>query len=146
MKFDTLFNNVFITEQDDLVPGTDATPEAPTTDAAPVPPSDGVPTPDNYNVEPAPVSASAGNVSSVKEFVIKLEDYADSLNGVDGDSLQKLVNDLDRKNSLFEGISRETSSDIIKLAELSVSLSEKLKGFIINSAKRSRDIALSQGN
>jgi hypothetical protein len=142
MKFNTLYNNVFITEQDETMPNPDV--------AADVPPSpvtsDGVPSPDNYSVEPAPVTVSSGNINTVKEFVVKLEEYADSLNGVDNESLQKLVNDLDRKNSLFEGISRETSSDIIRLAELSVSLSEKLKGFIINSVKRSRDMASLQGN
>jgi hypothetical protein len=42
---------------------------------------------------------------------------------------------------LFQGISRETSSDIIKLAEQARQLAEILKGFVINSAKRQRDIA-----
>jgi hypothetical protein len=52
-----------------------------------------------------------------------------------------MVTDMDRTGSLFQGISRETSSDIIKLAEQTRQLAEILKGFIINSAKRQRDIA-----
>jgi hypothetical protein len=72
---------------------------------------------------------------------MKLDEFADSLNGVDSGSLQQMVTDMDRAGSLFQGISRETSSDIIKLAEQTRQLAEILKGFIINSAKRQRDIA-----
>jgi hypothetical protein len=143
MKFDNLFNTVFITEQEDIsVPaeadeiGTEVTPEEP------VPSEDGgIPTPDNYDVEPAPVAQVAGDAGSVKNYIMKLEEFADNLNGVDNGSLQQMVTDMDRAGSLFQGISRETSSDIIKLAEQTRQLSEILKGFIINSAKRQRDIA-----
>jgi hypothetical protein len=75
---------------------------------------------------------------------MKLEEFADSLNGMDTGSLQQMVTDMDRAGSLFQGISRETSSDIIKLAEQTRQLSEILKGFIINSAKRQRDLAAGQ--
>ena len=147
MKFDKLFRNVFITEQDELpAPTTDDTDlTTDTTSEAPSPDeNNGVPVPDNYDVEPAPISSPTGDSGSVKEFISKIESFAEELNGVDGNSLQQIVNDLDRPGSLFQGISRETSSDIIKLAEQAVRLSEILKGFIISSAKRQRDIAAGQ--
>jgi hypothetical protein len=139
MKFDSLFKTVFITEQDDVaLPEDDLTPAA---DETPAPESDGVPMPDNYDVEPAPVAQPTGDAGSIKNYIMKLDEFADTLNGVDTGSLQQMVTDMDRAGSLFQGISRETSSDIIKLAEQSRQLSEILKGFIINSAKRQRDIA-----
>lgn len=150
MKFDALYRNVFITEQegipapspeDEAAQGVDEiTPEEPG-DAV----GNEVPVPDNYDVEPAPVSAPGGDAGSIKNYISKLEEFADSLNGVDTGSLQQMVTDMDRVGSLFQGISRETSSDIIKLAEQTRQLSEILKGFIINSAKRQRDIASGQG-
>ena len=148
MKFDSLFKTVFITEQDEAaLPDAEIAPEeTPATETpAPAPETDGVPVPDNYDVEPAPVATPAGDAGSLKNYIVKLDEIADTLNGVDSDSLQKLVTDMDRTGSLFQGISRETSSDIIKLAEQARQLSEILKGFIINSAKRQRDIAAGQG-
>ena len=148
MKFDTLYRNVFLTEQEDTItpeeqpvpPEVPAGEEEPGTDTA----VDGVPMPDNYDVEPAPIAQPAGDAGSIKNYIMKLEEFADSLNGVDTGSLQQMVTDMDRAGSLFQGISRETSSDIIKLAEQTRQLSEILKGFIINSAKRQRDLAAGQ--
>ena len=146
MKFDALYRNVFITEQE--IPGVpsedepidDITTDEPTPETT----EDGIPMPDNYDVEPAPVAPIAGDAGSIKNYIMKLEEFADSLNGVDSGSLQQMVTDMDRAGSLFQGISRETSSDIIKLAEQTRQLSEILKGFIINSAKRQRDLAAGQ--
>jgi hypothetical protein len=77
---------------------------------------------------------------------MQLDQCADSLNDAEvGTSLQQIVTDLDRPGSLYQGISRETSSDIIKLAKQARDLAEILKGFAINSAKRQRDIAAGQG-
>jgi ABC-type transporter Mla subunit MlaD len=105
------------------------------------------PVPDNYGVEPAPVATGtgehAGNLSSQIE---KLEQFADALNNPKGDSLQKFVNDIDVAGSLFAGISRDTSTDIIKIAEQVRSLIEVLNGYLINSSKRSRDLASGAGN
>lgn len=143
MKFNTLYKNVFITEQDELSPQTN---EVPVTDEIPASDAiDGVPVPDNYDVEPAPMQQPIGDTGSIKNYILKLDEFADTLNGVDTGSLQQMVTDMDRPGSLFQGISRETSSDIIKLAEQARQLSEILKGFIINSAKRQRDIAAGQG-
>lgn len=143
MKFDSLFKTVFITEQEDIPVPAETEEEA--VDVAPEEPAPtedgGIPTPDNYDVEPAPVAQPVGDAGSIKNYIAKLDEFADTLNGVDTGSLQQMVTDMDRAGSLFQGISRETSSDIIKLAEQARQLSEILKGFIINSAKRQRDLA-----
>jgi hypothetical protein len=145
MKFDALYRNVFLTEQD-LPPVPEEEPAvADMTGEEPAPEGDGVPMPDNYDVEPAPISAPAGDAGTIKNHIVKLDEFADNLNGIDTGSLQQMVTDLDKPGSLFQGISRETSAKIIKLAEQSRELSEIFKGFIINSAKRQRDIAAGQG-
>jgi hypothetical protein len=148
MKFDALYRNVFITEQEQPVTPEEDPLAADMTGEEPVPEEtpegDGIPVPDNYDVEPAPVAQPAGDAGSIKNYIMKLDEFADSLNGVDSGSLQQMVTDMDRAGSLFQGISRETSSDIIKLAEQTRQLAEILKGFIINSAKRQRDIAAGQ--
>jgi hypothetical protein len=150
MKFDLLFNQVFLTEDaeeyihghDENNPNAGAPAVHDDTSVEPTGETpDGVPTPDNYSVDPAPVGSSGGDAGTLKEQVRKLDEFAEALNGVDGESLQKLVNDMDRPGSLFQGISRETSPEIIRIAGQVAELSEIIKGFVINSAKRSRDIA-----
>jgi hypothetical protein len=140
MKFNDLFTRVIITEQDE-----DPTLSSSDIDTdTPAITDDGVPMPDSYNVKPAPVSPISNNSGNIKNYISKLEDFAKTLNDDESDSLQKLVTELDRPGSLFQGISRETSSEIIRLAEQTASLAQILKGFIINSAKRQRDIAAGQ--
>jgi hypothetical protein len=143
MKFENLYRNVFLTEQDSIDTKEDQDsiqPDEPVENPdVPV-----VPQPEDFNVDPAPVAQPVGDAGSIKNYIMKLEEFADSLNGVDSGSLQQMVTDMDRAGSLFQGISRETSSDIIKLAEQTRQLSEILKGFIINSAKRQRDLAAGQ--
>ena len=141
MKFDSLYKTVFLTEQDEVALPEDDLDLEPAVDEVPAPQGDTTPVPDNYDVEPAPVAQPAGDAGSIKNYIMKLDEFADSLNGVDSGSLQQMVTDMDRVGSLFQGISRETSSDIIKLAEQARQLAEILKGFVINSAKRQRDIA-----
>jgi hypothetical protein len=126
MKFNALYNYLF--ESKDL--------ELPEVH------NDDEPVPDGYDVEPAPVPTSPSHEggTSIEEYIEKLETFADELNSTEGGSLQQYVNDIDVAGSVFQGISRETSSDIISIAESVRSLSETLKGFIINSSKRKRDI------
>jgi len=134
MKFDKLFKTVFIAEQDEL-----SLPEDEVGDEESI-----VPMPDAYDVEPAPIATPSGDAGVFRDAITTLDEFADKLNGVDTNSLQQTVTEMDRPGSLFQGISRETSSDIIKIAEQTRQLSEILKGFIINSAKRQRDIAAGQ--
>ena len=135
MKFDHLYNQVFLIEQDEEVP--EQTPEE-----TPAPES-GIATPDSINVEPAPISPRA-DAGGIQTYKTQLQQFADSMQNTDTDCLQKLVNDLDYPGSLFGGISRELSSRIIKIASDAKEIVTILDGFVINSAKRKRDIAAGQ--
>jgi hypothetical protein len=149
MKFDSLFKTVFLGEQDELPVNqndvSSSEDEAPIELPETEPAGDGVPVPDNYDVEPVPVQQPMGDAGSIKNYIMKLDGFADELNSTDTSSLQQIITDIDRPGSLFQGISREVSGDIIKLAKQVRDVSEILKGFIINSAKRQRDIAAGQG-
>lgn len=144
MKFDSLYQAVFLNEKEELeLPlepseePADATGEV--TSGAPE-----VPEPDNYDVEPAPVTAApvaGGDAGALKAQIVKLEEFSDSLNGMESESLLKLVNDLDRPESLFAGIAQDTATEITRIAEITAGLVEILKGYIITSAKKQRDLA-----
>lgn len=136
MKFDSLYNKVFLTEQEEIALPDDAdVTEEPVVQEEP-----GVAEPENFETEPAPVGGPVGDAGSLKSFIDRLEELSSVLNGVDTESLQKLVNDLDRPGSLFTGIANDTSPEITKLAEQAASLVQILNGYIINSAKRQRDL------
>jgi hypothetical protein len=137
MKFDSLYKQVFLTEQDD------ETPIEGDEENAPV--EGGVPVPDNYNVEPAPVAApSTGGAAELSNYITQLNEFAKAMQNTEGACLQKLVTDIDRNGSLFMGITREVSSSIIKIASDAKDIATILEGFILNSAKRQRDIAAGQ--
>ena len=137
MKFDSLYKQVFLLEQDD------ETPTGGDEENAPV--EGGIPMPDNYGVEPAPVATpSAGGAAELSNYITQLNEFAKAMQNTESACLQKLVTDIDRNNSLFMGITREVSSSIIKIASDAKDIATILEGFILNSAKRQRDIAAGQ--
>jgi len=139
MKFLKLYEQLCINEQDEEINVPKDEVSEPVVDEQPVDTNTEIPEPEDFNVEPAPVpSAPAGdtNVSTLKDYITKFDDFIDQLNGVDGQSLQQLVASIDTPGSMFEGISKQTSSAIIRTAEQIAGLNEVLKAFIINSAKK----------
>ena len=123
MKFDDLYNRVFVSEQENTE----------------------VAHPDDFNdVDPAPMPepmadetpalAPQGD-SNLSSFMSQLEDFANKLNSPDGSSLQTLVSKLDRPETPFEGLKNRTSADIEVAAKTLRTISEKFKTFIINAAK-----------
>ena len=139
MKFDSLYQQVFLLEQDEVAPEETVTPEEePSTGG-----EGGIATPDSINVEPAPVPASV-DAGGFQTYKTQLQQFADSMQNTDAECLQKLVNDLDYPGSLYMGISRELASRIIKIASDAKEIVTILDGFVINSIKRKRDIATGQ--
>lgn len=147
MKFEELYNRIYIQEKESLI-------EAEEDESVDV--SGGVPMPEDFDdVEPIPVSSdssasgesetseetpvaadSLATASTLKDYVVQLEDFADKINGMEANSLQSLVAKLDRPGTPFDGISSRTTSEIVRVAETLLSISEKLKSFIINASKK----------
>jgi hypothetical protein len=137
MKFDELYKSVYLAEEEQ-------------TKEAPAEGGSTVPMPDDFDdVEPVPQAeppaeaeegqpdnSEAPTASTLKDYIFQLEDFAEKLNGMEGSSLQSLVASLDRPGTPFDGISGRTKSDIVSVAETLLSISEKLKSFMINAVKR----------
>jgi hypothetical protein len=134
MKFDELYNRVYLNEQDK-----EATTEE-------VSDTTSIANPEDFNdVEPMPKlepvattapedKEQAAQGKTLKDYVDMLEEFADNLISLEGDSLQKLVHTLDKPGTPFDGISARTT-EIIRASESLRSISEKLKVFIISAAK-----------
>ena len=134
MKFDDLYNRVFVIEQDELeVPAanTEVADPADFDDVEPLP----LPEPSLETETPAPVDNTA-TASSLTDYITQLEDFANKLNSTEGTSLQSLVSKLDKVETPFEGIYSRTSAEIVDAAKTLRSVSEKLKNFIIHAAKK----------
>ncbi len=134
MKFNQLYSQIFLNEQEDINMSDEET----------LAPEGGVPEPDQYDVEPAPVSTPTSNTGTLKMYITKLNEFAKTLNDTDSESLQKIVSDLDRPMSLFQNISKDTSVDIAKIAGDVTQLAQTLNAYIINSYKRQREVATGQ--
>lgn len=129
MKFDDLYNRVFIAEQE--------LPSDPNTDVA---------HPDDVEVDPIPLpspadvqaGSSAGpavTTGSLTEYMHQCNDFADKLQSANGDCLQSLVLNLDKPLTPFEGISK-LSSDIEDAAEKLKRISGRLLSYNIASQKK----------
>jgi hypothetical protein len=145
MKFDELFKSVYLAEEE--------TKDQAATETEEINTGSTVPTPEDFDdVEPMPLpeqpeqeatpegeeksSGSVPSATTLKDYVFQLEDFAEKLNGVEGNSLQSLVSSLDRPGTPFDGISSRTKGEIVRVAETLLSISEKLKSFIINAVKK----------
>jgi hypothetical protein len=133
MKFDDLYNRVFIQEQEEPIAGAndEVADPADFDDVEPAP----LPEPAPVTEEPAPVD-SVASATNLTDYITQLEDFANKLNSTDGGSLNSLVSKLDRVETPFEGIYSRTSADIVDAAKTLRAVSEKLKNFIIHAAKK----------
>lgn len=146
MKFTELYSKIFVSEQDTLS-------KAEADDlAADVPPSEEVPMPEDFNdVEPMPVPeiptdatgeeedgsvVAADTTTSLNDYVDKLTAFADTLNNPEGNSLHTFVANLDKEGTPFDGISARTKAEIVRAAEIMRTISEQLKSFMVNAAKK----------
>jgi hypothetical protein len=132
MKFDDLYNSVFLREQDEATEV--ANPEDfDDVEPLPLPPE---PAPEEAGSTDQTVAPSAASASTLTDYINQLEEFANKLNGTDASSLQSLVSKLDRVETPFEGIYGRTSAEIVDAAKTLRSVSEKLKNFIIHAAKK----------
>lgn len=129
MKFDDLYNRVFIAEQD--------LPSDPNTDVA---------HPDDFDdVDPIPLPSPAEvtsgtanppvTTSSLTEYMKSCNDFAEKLQSGAGDCLQSLIMSLDKPLTPYEGISK-LSSDIEDAAEKLRRISGRLLSYNIAAQKK----------
>ena len=130
MKFDELYNRVYLNEQEKEAAeeagneATEANPEDFQADVEPMP-------------QPAPETTeetAAPSGMTLLDYTNKLDELAELLLNTDGDCLQKLVVSLEKPNTPFEGISGK-SAEIVRTAVALNDLSGRLKMYIISSAR-----------
>ena len=138
MKFEDLYKKVFVTEEEAKIKSDEVASPEDFDDVEPAPLPD-LSADDNdidLATDEAPVAdTSSSGGSTLKDYVFKIEEFANVLNGTDGDSLAALVASLDKPETPFEGISSRTSSDIISAAKTLREVVETLKNFLIHSLK-----------
>jgi len=89
---------------------------------------------ENFETQPEMPGFQSRYVDKAKQWVSKLDDFADWLNGTEADSLNKQFVTLDREGSPFEGISSH-SKKLTSIAEDLAALSETIKGVILATGK-----------
>lgn len=95
--------------------------------------------PDQFDTKPAEGGSADDYVETAKHWIHKLQSFANEINGLDENSLNKQVNELDREGSPFMGIEKELSNDIVGVAETLAGMAELIKGHVIGVDKRRRE-------
>jgi len=133
MKFDDLYNRVFIKEQDEVVDTANSEVAVPEdfddVEPAPLP----EPAPEASTEAPVEDTQTASNLS---DYMNQLGEFADKLQNTDSMSLLTLVSKLNVKDTPFEGIYDNMHNDITAAARQLREISEKIKSFIIHAAKK----------
>lgn len=133
MKFDDLYNRVFISERDEVVDTANnevAVPEDfDDVEPAPLP----EPTPEVPTEAPVEDTQTASNLS---DYMNQLGEFADKLQNTDSMSLMTLISKLDRPETPFDGIYSNIHNDVTAAARQLREISEKIKSFIIHAAKK----------
>lgn len=135
MKFDELFNKVFVAEQGDANEVADPS-DFNDVEPAPLPQEPALATDEQPEDQQALAPQSSVSTGTLGDYINELETFANKLNGTESNSLQSLVSQLDRPGTPFDGISARTRPEIVRVAETLRSISENLKSFIINAAKK----------
>lgn len=128
MKFDDLYNKVFVKEAE-------LSPEAPTEVADPADFNDVDPIP-LPEPEASPEGSEPQVSSSLSDYMTQCNDFAEKLQSAGGSCLQALVSTLDKPLTPFEGIHAKTSPDIEAAAKMLRQLSGKLLSFSIAATKK----------
>lgn len=139
-NFDSRFLNTLL-EQDEPINPDEVTPEG---DAAAFGDALNPETsPDDFRTEPSSPGFKADHIEKVKEWIDKIQSFADLLNSTDEGSLNKFLTDFDYEGSPIEGVSTQASKVTGAAASL-VAVIEMLKGAAIKGTKKIADAAIQQ--
>lgn len=79
-------------------------------------------------------------VKKCHHWVKKIEEFAEFLNGMGDNSLNKELNEADRDGSVFKGITRKVGDNIAKTAGELTRLAEALKKVVTDAPKKQREL------
>jgi len=96
--------------------------------------------PSNFETEGLSPEITQQNITQIKTWADKLDEFANFLNDPDkGTSLHRILADSDRPGSLLRGVTRKASDSITRIAGEVEKLKEVLNTFIITAPKKLRD-------
>lgn len=80
------------------------------------------------------------NIEIAKQWVQRIDDFKNFINGLEPDSLHAQLNNMDREGSVFRGIVKSEAKRLIKIAEALGGFNEILRSYIIGSEKKAREL------
>ena len=134
MKFDDLYNRVFVNEQDEVEDTTSevADPSDPAYDVEPMP----LPETPLATDEAEPGTASSSSASSVNDYIKLTLDFTNKMqDAMGGESLQTLMKSLDYPGSGFDNVSKSMSSKILAAVKSVQDVTAELVALNIHATK-----------
>jgi hypothetical protein len=120
MKFNDLYNRVFIKEQDEQ-PSEVASPEDFNVEPAPVPEAPAMPTD-----EEAVPAIDVNEVADLESYIIQATELSNKLVSSNGDDLLSKISKLDRPGTQFENIYGSLKSNLLRASEALSDLASQL--------------------
>lgn len=97
--------------------------------------------PSQFDVPDNPsLSFNKVTIDKAKQWIGKLEEFAEWINGLEEGSLNTQINNLDRDGSVFKGLVRSQEKRLVGIAEDCKAFAEVLKGYVIGAKKKQREI------
>ena len=101
--------------------------------------------PSGFDIEGKSPEVTGDDLTKIKEFSDKLEQFADFLNDYkSGHSMHAILSNNDKQGSVLRGISRKVSDSITRISGETTKLREVLNSFIITAPKKLSDLAAVQ--
>lgn len=82
----------------------------------------------------------ADYINTAKEWIHKLDNFSNEINGLEPSSLNMSLHSLDQEGSVFRGVVKDMAADLVGVSETLKSLSEQLKGYIIGAGKKQQEL------
>lgn len=93
---------------------------------------------EDFSTEPDTPGYASAYIEKAKQWIQKIDEFSEWINGTDESSLNYNFVKLDKEGSTFEGISKH-SNKLTKIAEDLAALTESIKGIILYSDKKEEE-------
>ena len=101
--------------------------------------------PNSFDVQGTEPGKSAEDFSNIYvkkciDWVKKINEFSEWLNGLEGASLNKEINEADREGSIFRGVTRKVGDNVTKIAGELERLGSQLSGYVVSAPKKQREL------
>jgi hypothetical protein len=96
--------------------------------------------PEAFDVQGLGGESQSHYIETAKHWIHKLDQFAEELNGLNPNSLNTQLNEIDKEGSIFRGIVKDQSDDIVKVTEILKAMGEGIKGYIIGAKRQQAEL------